>query len=202
MAKKVGRPKIELKDLPKGWKETIIKLSSQGASIVELAVELEISRDTFYALSDRDEHFKKAVCIFKEVSKKINRVNPSKKVLKLREKRKKSRNYKKEYNSNKFSISARNLLSYHLRNNGKTKSKKTFEYFGYSPKEYVNNINLKLKEGMTLDNYGLWHVDHIKPLSKFDLTKDEEIKKAWAFDNLQCLWASENISKGNRYEER
>ena len=55
--KKVGRPRIELKDLPKGWKETIIKLSSQGASIVELAVELEISRDTFYALSDREPEF-------------------------------------------------------------------------------------------------------------------------------------------------
>ena len=52
-----GRPRIELKDLPKGWKETIINLSKQGASIVELAVELDISRDTFYALSDREPDF-------------------------------------------------------------------------------------------------------------------------------------------------
>ena len=52
-----GRPKIELKDLPKGWKETIINLSKEGASIVELSVELNISRDTFYALSDREPEF-------------------------------------------------------------------------------------------------------------------------------------------------
>jgi hypothetical protein len=52
-----GRPPIQLKDLPEGWKETILNLSKQGASIVELAVELEISRDTFYALSEREEEF-------------------------------------------------------------------------------------------------------------------------------------------------
>ncbi len=194
-----GRPLITLKDLPKDWENSIIELSKKGASIVELAVELDISRNTLKALTEREPKFKELIINFKEVSKKINRVNISKEVLKLREKRRNTRDSKKEYQSNKFAISARSLLAYHLRNNGKTKSKKTFEYFGYSPKEYVNNITLKLKKGMNLDNYGLWHVDHIKPLSLFDLTKDEEIKKAWAFDNLQCLWASENISKGNRY---
>ena len=196
-----GRPLITLKDLPKDWEKSIIELSKNGASIVELAVELDISRNTLKALTDREPKFKELIINFKEVSKKINRVNISKEVLKLREKRRNTRDYKKEYKSNKFAISARNLLAYHLRNNGKTKSKKTFKYFGYSPQEYVNNITLKLKKGMTLDNYGLWHVDHIKPLSKFNLNKDEEIKKAWEFNNLQCLWASENISKGNRYEK-
>ncbi len=52
-----GRPQIKLEDLPEGWEESIIKLSKQGASIVELAVELDISRNTLYALSERDEYF-------------------------------------------------------------------------------------------------------------------------------------------------
>ena len=137
----------------------------------------------------------------KELSKNKSFTEPSKENLIKREKRRKSRDSKKEYNSNRFSVSARNLLGYHLRQKGKAKSKKTFDYFGYTPKQYVDCINSKLKDGMTLDNYGLWHVDHIKPLSLFDLTKDEEIKIAWSFDNLQCLWARDNISKGNRYEE-
>ena len=63
-----GRPKIELKDLPKGWKETIINLSKEGASIVELSVELNISRDTFYALSDREPEFFDTVKRCKELS--------------------------------------------------------------------------------------------------------------------------------------
>ncbi len=40
--KKAGRPRIQLDDLPKGWEDKMIKLSKQGASIVELSVELDI----------------------------------------------------------------------------------------------------------------------------------------------------------------
>ncbi len=54
---KVGRPLITIDDLPEGWESTIISLSSEGASIVELSVELDISRDTFYALAERDNKF-------------------------------------------------------------------------------------------------------------------------------------------------
>jgi hypothetical protein len=52
-----GRPLITLKDLPKDWEKSIIELSKKGASIVELAVELDISRNTLKALTDRDEYF-------------------------------------------------------------------------------------------------------------------------------------------------
>ena len=61
MTNKVGRPKIELTDLRKDWKKSIIELSKQGASIVELSVLLDISRDTFYALSDREPEFSDTV---------------------------------------------------------------------------------------------------------------------------------------------
>ena len=57
MINKGGRPKIKLSDLREDWKEAIIELSTEGASIVELAVLLNISRDTFYALSDREPEF-------------------------------------------------------------------------------------------------------------------------------------------------
>jgi hypothetical protein len=56
-----GRPLMTVKDLPKDWEERIISLSKQGASIVELAVDLDICRNTFYALSERDEHFMNTV---------------------------------------------------------------------------------------------------------------------------------------------
>ena len=61
-----GRPLFTVKDLPKDWEERIINLSKEGASIVELAVELDICRNTFYALSERDEHFMNTVKRCKE----------------------------------------------------------------------------------------------------------------------------------------
>ena len=52
-----GRPLKKLEDLPEGWENIIINLSKEGASIVELAVELDISRNTLKALSERNEYF-------------------------------------------------------------------------------------------------------------------------------------------------
>ena len=54
-------------------------------------------------------------------------------------------------------------------------------------------------EIMSWDNYGSsWHIDHIKPLSKFDLTNPKEFKEACHYSNLQPMWAIENIKKSNK----
>lgn len=55
----------------------------------------------------------------------------------------------------------------------------------------------KFKEGMTWANYGSeWHVDHIKPCASFDLTSPDQLLICFSYDNLQPLWALENIKKG------
>ena len=51
---------------------------------------------------------------------------------------------------------------------------------------------------MTRKNYGLWHVDHIKPCFSFDLTDPEQQKICFHYTNLQPLWALENIKKGKK----
>jgi|ERR1035437_213142 hypothetical protein len=65
-------------------------------------------------------------------------------------------------------------------------------------KIYLEN---KFKKGMSWENYGRgkgkWHIDHIKPLSKFDLTDRQQFLEGCHYSNLQPLWAEENISKGN-----
>jgi len=53
---------------------------------------------------------------------------------------------------------------------------------------------------MTWENYGNgWHIDHIVPLSSFDLTDREQFLKACHYTNLQPLWAEENLKKGSKH---
>lgn len=50
--------------------------------------------------------------------------------------------------------------------------------------------------GMTWDNYGQWHVDHIRPCALYDLTKEDQQMACFHYTNLQPLWAKDNMSKG------
>ncbi len=54
---------------------------------------------------------------------------------------------------------------------------------------------------MTWKNQGKWHLDHIKPISlfNFESINDPEFKECWNLDNLQPLWAEDNIRKSNKY---
>lgn len=51
---------------------------------------------------------------------------------------------------------------------------------------------------MSLENWGEWHVDHIRPLASFDLEDSADLAMACHYTNLQPLWAKENLAKGNR----
>ena len=87
----------------------------------------------------------------------------------------------------------------------KQKAKKYIEtshLFGTSMKKVVKHIEDQFVEGMSWDNHGEWHIDHIKPLCSFDLNNLEEQKKAFHFTNLQPLWALDNLIKGSSFQEQ
>jgi len=66
--------------------------------------------------------------------------------------------------------------------------------------QLIEHLQVQFRPGMTWDNYGRhgWTIDHIVPLSRFDLTDPRQAKIAFNYMNLQPLWYWENSSKGNR----
>ena len=88
--------------------------------------------------------------------------------------------------------------------NGKTKSKRTLELLGCSIKFLKKYLEKSFKIGMSWENYGAgengkgmqeWHIDHITPCAKFDLSQSEEQRKCFHYTNLQPLWADINRKK-------
>jgi hypothetical protein len=82
---------------------------------------------------------------------------------------------------------------------GVAKSKKTIDLLGCTIEEFWIHLEKSFKLGMNKENYGKWHVDHIRPCASFDLTKPEEQVKCFHYTNLQALWAHENISKSDKF---
>jgi hypothetical protein len=78
------------------------------------------------------------------------------------------------------------------------KSTKTEQLLACSVLELKSHLEAQFKDGMTWNNYGQWHVDHIKPCCRFDLTRPEEQRACFHYTNLQPLWAHENHTKSGR----
>jgi len=75
-----------------------------------------------------------------------------------------------------------------------------FDILNYTPEQLIEHLESKFTGVITWDNYGQWHVDHIIPISSFDIKEigDKEFNKCWALENLQPLWGDENIRKSNK----
>lgn len=98
----------------------------------------------------------------------------------------------------KLAVTLRVRLYLALKNNQRTGS--AIRDLGCSVKELKAHIERQFREGMSWDNWKHdgWHIDHIIPLSSFDLTNREELLKAVNYSNLQPLWAEENFEKSNK----
>ncbi|MFA5031209.1 MAG: hypothetical protein WC495_06515 [Patescibacteria group bacterium] len=90
----------------------------------------------------------------------------------------------------------RNRLRISLHQNQKSGS--AVEDLGCSISDLKVYLESKFQDGMNWNNWGIngWHIDHIRPLSSFDLTNRDEFLKACHYTNLQPMWAKENWDKG------
>jgi len=72
----------------------------------------------------------------------------------------------------------------------------TFRWVGCSPEKLKEHFESLFSEGMCWENYGHWHIDHVRPVCSFQPDEWESINH---YTNLQPLWANDNIQKGGKW---
>lgn len=113
--------------------------------------------------------------------------------------------YNRRHADSKFRLRMNfsNLISYSLKYYSKVKNKQGYsweEILNYSLDDLVKHLENNFQPGMTWDNYGDWHIDHIVPQSLFEFepTDDYLFHACWSLKNLQPLWAKDNLKKSNK----
>lgn len=134
------------------------------------------------------EYFKQRYDVVK--SSEYNKKHRQKRLDYKRERRKVDPLYK-------LSESIRSLIGISIKGNGFTKRSKTFSVLGCEYIFFKDYIESKFKPGMSWENHGEWHYDHIIPVSS--AKNEEEIIKLNHYTNFQPLWALENIKKSNKH---
>lgn len=78
-------------------------------------------------------------------------------------------------------------------------SKDALDILGCSQKFFKAWLQYNFTSEMNFENYGkVWHIDHLIPISKFNLTDDTEMRKCFHWTNCQPMLARKNQSKNNR----
>lgn len=144
------------------------------------------------AIRRMDPNYKKRMLELKRIWRKNNREKY------LHSSREYDRRMMSENLQRRVSKNLRHRVSKVLK--GIAKSKSTMDMLGISFDGFRTYMESLFSEGMTWDNYGEWHIDHIKPLALFDLSIPDQQLLACHYTNLQPLWAKDNIAKGKRYE--
>ena len=118
--------------------------------------------------------------------------------------RKKNPKYVSEYKKNRRKKDLNFRLIGNLRarlcNIVKNKTKNTLDCLGVDIDKFKQHIQKQFQNGMCWDNYGEWHVDHVKPISSYIILEigDDEFMNCWSLNNLQPLWGKENLIKSNK----
>lgn len=138
--------------------------------------------------------------------KNIERIRNRKKKYYLEHKKERSA-YFAEYQRSRLKNDTDFRLKHNLRRrvhhalNGENKSRRTLELIGCSTPHLKQHLENQFKPGMSWNNYGDWHIDHIRPCASFNLIDPEQQKECFNYKNLQPLWANENLEKSAKWEE-
>ncbi len=140
----------------------------------------------------RENNLEKVRLQDREYKKKYRKNNLEK--VRLQDRKRNPRRYSKPQNKIRRAIATR--IRYALKNGRVSGWNHCLDY---TVEELKLHLESKFTKDMTWDNYGFygWHIDHKIPVSYFNFSsiRDVEFKQCWALDNLQPMWAKENLSK-------
>jgi hypothetical protein len=116
-----------------------------------------------------------------------------------------NRDYQREYQKRRRHESAaatiNSRMSAGIKNSLKdTKAGRSWESLvGYTIVDLMPHLERQFLPGMSWENRGDWHLDHVLALDHFNFDRPEhpDFKAAWAITNLRPLWAADNIRKSN-----
>lgn len=145
--------------------------------------------------------FECKLCVNKKAKEKLHKLYPNRKYYKTGNPRSNKDYIRERYKSDpifKLSRLMRGRLNMALRINQKAGS--AIRDLGCSIEELKSYLESKFEPGMSWDNHGKkgWHIDHIIPLSSFNLGNREELLRACHYTNLQPMWANANIAKRDK----
>jgi hypothetical protein len=81
----------------------------------------------------------------------------------------------------------------------KKKKNSSLELLGCNINLYLEWIKFTMSDDMSWENYGkIWNIDHIIPISSFDLENENEIKLAFNWKNTWAMYSTENFKKKNK----
>lgn len=104
---------------------------------------------------------------------------------------------RREIPENKIKANLRNRIWCALK--GVCYSEKSRELIGLPLSEYMEYLECQFDENMNWENYGsYWSVDHVIPLSKFDLNSHDKRVLAFNFRNTRPLNNYDNIKKSDK----
>lgn len=69
------------------------------------------------------------------------------------------------------------------------------QLLGCTLNEYKAFIEKQFEQGMKWENWGQWSIDHIKPISSFDLCDPLQRLKAFHHSNTRPVWSNVNLKK-------
>ena len=195
-------------------KKCVLCLRSIGFSVPEISKKVPKSHTTIYRLISPEyaDSCKRSAARWtdqnKQAAKSISRNwylnNKGRHHANVAQWRKNNRHKAAEYENKALQNPERKIASNLRRRMRSVIFNNKFSSFvaltGCSTKLLVAHLESQFKPGMSWANYGVhgWHIDHIKPISKFNIFEESEQQKAFHFSNLQPLWAEENIRKHNK----
>jgi len=137
-----------------------------------------------------------------------NRPKHIERIVKYRDKIKPKRNLAERERAKtdiqfKLNRNIRSSMCHSLKYNGSKNGRHWEDLVGYTLTDLKKHLEKQFVDGMTWDNWGEWHIDHIRPISKFNFTDPShtDFQRCWSLKNLQPLWAFDNLSKNDKLEK-